>query len=430
MTETASAANSAVMISRGNSTGGPVAMAAAPRAPPSAREPVSPMNIIALLWLCVRKPMHAPAMQQQNAATCTHSAVGSTPAPITASARPINAAPEVPAASPSSPSVRFTALLSAVMTNTASGQSSCPRHRCHPPCSDAVIQLGAAPQSANLQYTQATNSEATASCAPIFPRTLTPLLLRWIMLTASSTAPSIAYPAVAAQMATTTGEAWVSRMAAAAPTGTNEIPPIVGVPDFAATCAGGPSSLTTCPALTHCNSGSVARPSAAAPTPLPKYPARKTGLLQSPYRTSSAHAAHAREAAKPTAGKRPALDLAPSLGPTARGDGDDSELHRGSAGRERGIPGLLPVRISKHTLAWRDVRRRAGAHIVGEGDAPRRRDAFAVLDGTRVVVPAWLAIRLTGMVREAMLWSISRSSTRTWTAQPASRLAFFRRQLP
>lgn len=44
---------------------------------------------------------------------------------------------------------------------------------------------------------------------------------------------------------TTTGEAWVSRIAAAAPTGTNEIPPIVGVPDLAEMCAGGPSSLTT-----------------------------------------------------------------------------------------------------------------------------------------------------------------------------------------
>lgn len=77
----------------------PVQEAIAPKAPPSAKEPVSPINTDALYRLCDRKPTQAPAIDAPN--TARSEQMGRTAIDM-----PIKANAAVPAANPSRPSVK------------------------------------------------------------------------------------------------------------------------------------------------------------------------------------------------------------------------------------------------------------------------------------------------------------------------------------
>ena len=84
-------------------------------APPSPREPVSPMNTEAGNELNHRKPTHAPTRQALSSARSSSPWVMNV---IAVKARKTMA--EQPAASPSSPSVRFTPLVAPARTRKIS----------------------------------------------------------------------------------------------------------------------------------------------------------------------------------------------------------------------------------------------------------------------------------------------------------------------
>ena len=89
---------------------------------PMSIEPESPMKIRAGLKLCGRKPRHAPA--STTASSAGEYAPGSLPLactrPIANSAVADAAISPIPAASPSSPSTKFIALISATVSTTVS----------------------------------------------------------------------------------------------------------------------------------------------------------------------------------------------------------------------------------------------------------------------------------------------------------------------
>ena len=98
-------------------------------APPSAKEPVSPMNTRAGYVLKRRKPMHAPAVASASTIT-TDVASGSSPALFINSA----ISPSVTMTTvvteelrPSTPSMRLTELVVARITNAAKGMYHTPR---------------------------------------------------------------------------------------------------------------------------------------------------------------------------------------------------------------------------------------------------------------------------------------------------------------
>ena len=94
-------------------------IAAAVITPPKAKDPVSPINTLAGFLFQIRKPIHAPVVP---AIMVTTDKLNSTTVRLDASQVKYAATMAVvPAANPSKPSVKFTALTIASMVNTING---------------------------------------------------------------------------------------------------------------------------------------------------------------------------------------------------------------------------------------------------------------------------------------------------------------------
>mmetsp|Transcript_34098 Transcript_34098/g.47259 ORF Transcript_34098/g.47259 Transcript_34098/m.47259 type:complete len:295 (-) Transcript_34098:561-1445(-) len=205
-------------------------------------------------------------------------------------ARPTNAATEVPAASPSSPSVRLTALLSAVITNTASGENKTPKIRRPPPGSRRVSSDKAGGIGAGRANRAVVKADASASWTRSFTRGGTPLLDCCTIHITSSQAPSAQAPNVTPATAVNAGSGGLKSSASRTPAGTKPTPPIVGVPAFSSTCRPGPSFRTTWPALRAQRRGSSPAVQTAEASIEAKKATASKGLFHSapPCRTTKA----------------------------------------------------------------------------------------------------------------------------------------------
>ncbi len=154
---------------------------------PRRLDPESPMKIDAGWKLCRRKPIAAPAVAAARSPAAKRSASPSAEAVAAASDRAMTAnvaaaIVHTPAASPSTPSVKFTTFMTATMPTTVSTAPA-------PPSSSTPIS--------GIEISSTLTPEATGiTAAPTCPSSLTPAFRS----TASSTAPISAIAAAPSRM--------------------------------------------------------------------------------------------------------------------------------------------------------------------------------------------------------------------------------------
>ena len=184
---------------------------------------MSPMKQLAGCRLTTRNPAAAPPTHTANAASSARPPLSAhTPMATSAIAA-------VDAASPSNPSVTFTALLSATAAKAESAQNHRPIGMDHPPTRYTVVGIGSCLDATSASHAQ--YATATAHCAANFFPGVNPASFRPPRsFPTSSTNPIPANASVAAVADHAVASAKpVNANAHAHPAGTNAAPPIVGV---------------------------------------------------------------------------------------------------------------------------------------------------------------------------------------------------------